>query len=381
MNTFESPRYGSAALSDVLPSVLSALGVMDEPNPLGLSEGQSTVVLLVDGLGWNLLQRHHNEAPFLCSLAGRQLTAGFPTTTATSLTSLGTGLPPGVHGVTGYSSRVPGIEEPVNWLRWQTTRSGRDLREQLVPEQVQSHPTALERADAAGVAVSVVSNHAFQTSGLTRAALRGGTFVPSYTAADVVSAVRSASRARRPNLVYCYDGDLDLIGHVRGIDSDAWRVQLTIIDRLAELIADSIPVGARLVVTADHGMVDVPEHAKIDYDATPALSEDVEMLAGEPRMRYVHVVPGALTNVRRRWQAELGAAMHVLTREDAVDAGWFGPAVTPENCERIGDLIAVATADAAVVRRNAESRMSALRGQHGALTDDELLVPLLQMER
>jgi hypothetical protein len=168
-------RYADASLSDVLPSALAALGVTGEPNALGLDPAESVVVLLVDGLGWNLLRRHAEHAPFLAALSGRALTAGFPSTTVSSIASLGTGLPPGEHGLTAYTSRLDGLDEPMNWLRWQTAHSGTDLLALLPPEQLQPRPTAFERAARAGVAVSVVSSYAFRGSGLTRAVLRGGT--------------------------------------------------------------------------------------------------------------------------------------------------------------------------------------------------------------
>ncbi len=371
-------QYGAASLPDVLPSALAALGVPNEPNTLGLDPTESLVVVLVDGLGWNLLRAHADAAPFLSGLQARPLTVGFPTTTATSLTSLGTGLTPGVHGLTGYTSRVEGVDEAVNWLRWETARSGRSLLEQLVPEELQPHRTAFERAEAAGVEVSVVTHHSFRKSGLTRAALRGGTFVASYTAADAIAAVATAARGRRPNLGYCYNGDLDLVGHVHGCESEAWRIQLALLDRVLEMIATRLPPDTRLLVTGDHGMVDVPDHAKIDYDATPALSDDVETIAGEARARYLHVPAAKLDAVLRRWRDELGDRMLIVTRDEAVAAGWFGPTVEAEVLCRIGDIVAVSTTDVAVVRQRVEPLLSRLRGQHGALTEDELLVPLLQ---
>jgi predicted AlkP superfamily pyrophosphatase or phosphodiesterase len=372
-------RYGEAALADLLPSALAALGVPNEPNPLRLADADCIVVLLIDGLGWNLLHRYAEHAPFLAGLAGlagRPLTAGFPTTTATSLASLGTGRPPGEHGVTGYISLVDGIEEPVNWLRWQGASSGANLLNRLVPEQVQSLPTAFERAERAGVTVSVVSAHAFQGSGLTRAVLRGGSYLPVFTAADTATTVAAAARTGRPSLIYCYNSELDLIGHGRGCHSETWRLQLTLIDRAVRLLAERLPADARLFVTADHGMVDVT--APIDYDAEPALSQDVRAIAGEGRVRYLHVEPGRLAQVRQRWLDRAGDSLVVLTRDEAIERGWYGPVVDPVAERRIGDLVVLATGSAVVVRGRAEPRLAAMIGQHGSLTEDELLVPLLQ---
>ena len=369
-------RYGESSLADVLPSALAALGVAGERNVLAIEPAACVVVLLVDGLGWQLLRAHSGKAPFLSSLTARPLTAGFPTTTAASLTSLGTGVPPGRHGITGYTTRADGLSEPVNWLTWRGAYSGRDLTEEQPPERTQPEATAFERAARAGVNATVVSSPMFRGSGLTRAALRGADFVGSFTAADTATLVGDTARNRR-GLVYCYSADLDLIGHVRGTRSDAWLAQLELIDRGVRMLSDRLPPATRLLITGDHGMLDVPEDAKIDYDSEPILKEGIEILAGEPRARYLHVAPGELEAVRTRWAEALGNRIALITRDDAVGRGWFGPVVTEQARGRIGDLIALATSDSAVVRRKVESRTSALIGHHGAMTDAEMLVPLL----
>jgi len=371
-------RYGEAALADLMPSALAALGLPSEPNPLQLPSSGCIVVLLIDGLGWNLLRRYAEHAPFLAGLAGRPLTAGFPTTTATSLASLGTGRPAGEHGLTGYTSLIGELGQPINWLRWQVAPSGADLLPRLIPEQLQPIPTVFERAERAGVAVSVVSSYGFRGSGLTRAVLRGGSYLPVFTGADTATTVAAAARAGRPSLIYCYYSELDLIGHGRGCHSEAWRLQLALVDRAAQLLAERLPGDALLLVTADHGMVDVPEVAKIDYDAEPELADGVEAIAGEARVRYLHVAPGRLAEVQQRWQDRLAGSFSVLTREQAIERGWYGPRVDPLARQRIGDLVVLATGPGAVVRRRAEQRLAAMTGQHGALTEDELLVPLLR---
>jgi predicted AlkP superfamily pyrophosphatase or phosphodiesterase len=372
--------YGRSSLADVMPSVLASLGVDGEPNVLGLRPAHCVVVLLVDGLGWNLLRGNAGYAPFLSSLAGRSLTAGFPTTTAASITSLGTGRPPGEHGITGYTTRAAGVTEPVNWLTWRGAQSGRDLSEDLPPARIQPMSTAFDRAERAGIRATVVSAPAFRNSGLTGAALWGAHYVPAFTAADTATGVATAAR-ERGGLIYCYNADLDLIGHVHGSRSQAWLAQLQLIDRGAELLAERLPDQARLLITADHGMVDVPDEAKIDYDDDPTLHEGVDLIAGEARVRYLYVAAGQLDAVRERWTHVVGDRTSILTRDEAIDRGWYGPVVTAAARERIGDLIVLAESDVAIVRRRAESRSSALIGHHGALTDDELLVPLLSFEK
>lgn len=371
------PAYGTGALSDLLPSVLASLGVPGERAPLQLPSTSRAVLLLVDGLGLRLLERHADVAPFLTSLARRTLTTGFPSTTVTSLASIGTGLTPGEHGLPGYTSWVEEVDDTVAWLTWTSGTGRQDLREPLVPEQVQPQPSAFERAAADGVAVTVAAPAAFEGSGLTRAVLRGGSYRGSITPGDTVAQAVAGSSVGARSLVYCYTPDLDTTGHVRGVSSDAWLSQLRLVDRFAEELASRLPTDTTLHVTGDHGMVDVPEPARVDVDTTPALRHGVRALAGEPRARHVHCHPGAAEDVLATWSTELGDRMWVGSRESAIAAGLFGPCVTETARDRIGDVVAIATGEVAVVRSAAEPFISRLVGHHGALTDDERLVPLL----
>jgi hypothetical protein len=371
------PAYGDAALADVGPSLLASLGVDTEPNVLGLDEVARVCLFVVDGLGWQQLRRHADAAPFLTTMSGQGITAGFPSTTVTSLSSIGTGLPPGEHSLTGYSSYDEDSGAVVNWLAWRSIGGGDDLRDRLVPEVVQPRPTVWERAAEAGIATSLCTFDNFGGSGLTRAVLRGGRFDGTLAEGDAVARAADAGARGHRSLVYVYVSALDLVGHMRGPDTDAWCAQLGIVDRIAEQLAARLPHGTRLHVTSDHGMVRVPDEAKVDYDGDSALQDGVVALAGEPRVRYAHTRPGAQADVLAAWRERLGPSWWVASREDAVSAGLFGPTVTPDARRRIGDVVAVALGDGGVVERRKLPRMSAMPGQHGSLTDEELLVPLL----
>jgi len=372
------PRYGEAALADVGPSLLAALGVPGERNALGLGELQRAVLFLVDGLGWNQLQASSDVAPYLSSMQGRPLTAGFPATTVSSLASLGTGLPSGQHAMTGYSSYVQEMGSVINWLAWRPVGEGGDIRDRLVPEVVQPQPTVWERAERAGIATTICTFDNFAQTGLTRAVLRGGRWGGTYAEGDAIARAAEASDRGHRSLVYVYVSALDLVGHMRGPDTDAWCGQLAIVDRIAAELARRLPPEATLFVTADHGMVHVPDEAKVDADTTPSLLDGVIALAGEPRARYVHTALGAADDVLATWRDVLGETWHVLRRDDAIATGLFGPVVTTTARERIGDVVALSLANGGVVERRKLPRLSAMPGQHGSVTDDELLVPLLR---
>lgn len=362
------------SLADVLPSALAAVGGPGE-NTLELPAAPAIVVAVLDGLGWTALREHAGDAPFLASLAGRPLAAGFPTTTATSLASIGTGLPPARHGMIGYTTLIPGVlTEPIAWLHWRGARSGNDLSKVAPPEELQPRPTMFERAAAAGVRTRVVAASGLRTSALTRAVLRGADYAGASTLADVAWL---ASRAGAP-VTYAYIDAQDLMGHKHGPSSEPWRMQLTLIDRTMEMLAARLPPGGALVVTADHGMVDVPNEAKVDYDAEPDLRQDVTTLAGEGRARFVHIGGQRVDDVIMRWQDRLGDRVQILRTDELIATGWLGPdAPDPTIRARLGDLTVVSRDETTVVRRRAERYLADMRGQHGARTDAELYVPLL----
>lgn len=362
------PAYGSAALSDLLPSVLAALGVVGERDVLGLPPSRHYCVLLVDGLGWHQLRARPDVAPFLNELTrlptSASLTAPVPSTTAASLTSLGTGLPPGRHGLVGYTCRIPGTGSLLNALRWPGN---------VDPQQWQPHPTIFERARAAGVSCRTLGKGEYRKSGLTLAGLRGSDYVKAATVGQRLALVGQTSDV--PSLTYVYESDLDATGHVNGVGSAAWGYQLALLDRMVELLVDALPPGTTLVVTGDHGMVDIGKDARIDYDASPELQAGVDLVAGEARFRHLYACDGAAGDVASTWREVLGGHAEVLLRDEAIARHWFGP-VDPPVRERLGDVL-VATTDVVVEVPSVFPFESHLTGFHGSLTPAEMDVPLL----
>ncbi|MEU4529857.1 nucleotide pyrophosphatase/phosphodiesterase family protein [Micromonospora ureilytica] len=370
------PDHGGGRLADVLPSALAVLGVPGSPDPLGLVPALAGVrriaVLLVDGLGWYQLPTAAPYAPTLAGLAAtvaRPLIAGFPSTTPTSLVSLGTGVAPGAHGVLGFTVRVPGTDRVLTHTDWAADPS---------PLRWQPVPTQLERARAAGVTTTVVSRPEFGGSGLTLAANRGGDFRGAAGGDAVATAMLAAlSAGAGPTLVSGYHADLDRHGHVSGVDSAPWRVAATEVDALVARLVDGLPSDAALLVTADHGQLDIPAAHRFDLDTDPRLRAGVRLVAGEARVRYLHVEPGAVEDVRATWSEMLGAAARVRTRAEMVATGWFGP-VPEKHLGRIGDVVVTCNDTYAVMASRTERPMaSKLVAYHGSDTAAELTVPLL----
>lgn len=362
-------------LADVIPSVLTAMGVdgFDGRIPLP-GDVSGACVLLVDGLGAELLDAHAEDAPVMADLRGRTLQVGFPATTVAGLAALGTGCRSGEHGLVGYSFRLPDVGV-VNTLRWRMHPWGDDLREVAPPEQVQPMPTTFERAVAAGAKVSVISGAEFTGSGMTRAVLRGGRYIGVQALGDLAARVREA--VADGGFCYAYHGELDMMGHLYGPGSPAWRLQLRQVDRLVESVVEGLPPGGLLAVVADHGMVSVDNDEAVDIDSEPALTEGVTDVGGEARARHIYVAPGALDDVLAAWRETVADRAWVVARDEAIAAGWFGDRVTDATRRRIGDVVAAARGSVGLLRRTAEPLESALIGLHGSLTTAEQNIPLL----
>ncbi len=365
-----APDYASGSLADVLPSVCASLGVPGAVGGLGLAPARRAVVVLVDGLGAAQLSRRLGHAPWFRSLAGstRRVPAGFPSTTATSMGTFGTGRTSGAHGMLGYEVMVPGEDRVFNELSWE---------DGPVPERWQSLPTWFERAEADGVAVTRIGPAFFDGSGLTQAALRGGRFRAADALAARVDAALAAVRSAPRSLVYLYWGEVDKLGHVHGPESFEWTTELEAVDRELSRLAARLPDDTSLTVTADHGMVLCPQETRLDVAREPGMLDGVHLLGGEPRATHVYCRPGAAADVAAAWTAWLGERASVVHRADAVAAGWFGT-VDPAHLPRIGDLVVVAHDDFCLVdSARMRPQLLALAGMHGALTAEELDVPVV----
>lgn len=367
----------NAGLWDVLPSTAALLEVPGMADRLGLRERLGDVrriaVLLVDGLGYHLLPRAAEHAPVIADvLAGRsgtldELCCAFPSTTPTSLVTLGTGTRPGDHGVLGFTVNIPGTDQLLTHVSW---------RDDPPPRQWQPVPTVLERAMAAGVAVSVVSRPQFEGSGLTIAAYGQPRFVGAERSA-ILAERMLAELAAGQHLVYGYHPSLDTASHVHGIASPQWARAAAGVDRLVGRIVAGLPSDAALLVTADHGALDVPTERRIDIADDPRLAAGLRVVAGEPRARYLHTVDGAEQDVLAAWREVLGARADVLSRDEAIARDMFGP-VRPEHLARIGDVVVVCAGDTIVLATGHEpDTVGRLVAYHGSTTAVETAVPLI----
>jgi hypothetical protein len=370
-------RSRAGGLADVLPSVLSALGMAGVRDRLRLREKLAGVrrvaVLLVDGLGYHLLAVAAPCAPLLAEVvAGRagtlaELGCAFPSTTPTSLVTFGTGVLPGEHGVLGFTVNVPGTERVLTHIAW---------ADDPPPRLWQPVPSLFDRAAAAGICATVVARPEFAGSGLSRAAYGDARYAAAARSDELAAQILRAL-ALGPGLVYGYHPTLDTMSHLYGIDSDQWRKAAGSVDRLITRVVEGLPPDAALLVTADHGALDVPSEARVDMDRDPRLAAGVRVVAGEPRVRYLHTAPGATPDVLDTWRGVLDGRASVLSRDEAIATDLFGP-VPADHAARIGDVVVIGQGPTVVLATAHEPEtVSKLVAFHGSTSAVETAIPLI----
>ena len=358
------PDYGGANVRGIVPALLGPASWetglptwMPEP----VSAARAVVVLVLDGLGWDQLQAHRDLMPTVASMAGGPIHTVAPTTTATALTSITTGLTPAEHGLVGYRMAVGG--EVMNVLRWYV--GDQAVRRSHPPREVQPFEPFL------GQTVPVVSVAELQGSAFSEAHLRGCDPVGWRAASSIAVQARLEVEAGE-RFVYCYYGGIDKIAHERGF-GPFYDAELRSADRLVADLLETLPAGAALLVTADHGQVHVGDRL---VTPSPELLASVTMQSGEGRFRWLHTVKGAVEDVAAVARDEVGHLAWVVTKEQTLDEQWFGSAMAPAIRSRLGD-VALAAHEQVSFHDPADSGPFELVCRHGSLTSAEVNVPLV----
>lgn len=337
-----------------------------------LRPARSAVLVVVDGLGAIQLRGHAGHARHLTAGLGKKDVAYsvFPTTTAAALTSTLTALEPGEHGLVGYRVLDRKRDTLVNQLSgWES--------DGIDPLVWQPAPTVFERAVAAGHGAFAVGIAAYAHSGFTRATMRGAAFVAAKTPVERVTVAYQLAADNPGSLVYCYLPEIDKAGHKHGVASAEWIAALEEIDGALAVVP---PRQVGVLITADHGMIDVPPHRHVVLEDGDSRLDGVRHIGGEPRMLHVYLESDADAEaVLQRWRIASEGDADVLSGTEAIATGLFGARVTPDAASRIGDLLVIARGNRAFYDGTAEDqRARGMIGQHGALTPEERQVPYIR---
>jgi len=342
-----------------VPALLGA-GAPPDWLPAPVVGARSVVLLVLDGLGWETVRARRDLLPVLSALEGRAITTTAPSTTSTALTSIACGAPPARHGITGYRVRVGG--RALNVLRWQAGQ-GDDAPD---PREVQPLTPFLGRK------VPVVTRAEFRSTGFTVAHLRDTRFVGWRTTSALLEHVR-ALVAEGESFVYAYYDGVDKVAHEYGLSSPVHHTELVLTDRLVGDLLARLPADAALLVTADHGQVQVGPEGAVGLEDVSRL---VAAYSGEGRFRGLHARTGALADLVAACRERYGHLAWVLTRDQLFDEGWLGSGAGLAVRGRVGDVILAAHAPVVFVDPG-QAKEARMLSQHGSLTEAEMWVPLL----
>jgi hypothetical protein len=356
-------------LSDVF---ISALGsITGKENRLGFSTVNRACVILVDGLGSENLRAASGHAPFLNSTlkASKSINTVFPSTTASAITSFGTGLKPSQHGIHGYSifDRQAGVVR--NMLTgW---------NEDASPQEYQPHPTVAMQAASAGVQTYTVGPAEYEATGFTVLNMRGSKYLPAKTFEDRVIETRKLLNAKSKSLTYLYFPELDSTAHAFGVESTEWLNKLEELDFAMRTLTADVPTEAGLVLTADHGIVDVARDDQIlldEFDLPGLIS-----VSGDPRNSFLYFDSGmAVSAAIEALSGPLEGKCFIATAAEVIEKGWLGPHEV-SNRRFLPDLYLISNGNYACYHRGfAKPQSLRMIGQHGGISTSELSVPLLK---
>lgn len=345
-------------MGGIIPALLSG----DHPDwfPDDVRGARRVVLLVLDGLGAAAVRDHPDRLPVLAGMGGSSITTVVPTTTSAALTSITTGAPPASHGCVGYRMRVGG--QLLNVLRWKVG----DREAAPEPAEVQPLPPFL------GWRIPVVTKSEFEKTGFTTAHLRGSDFRGWRTASALLELVRRSVDQGAP-LTYAYYDGVDKVAHEHGLHSDVYATELILTDRLVSDLLDRLPDDTCLLVTADHGQVEVGPEGAVALDSE--VSRLVSGYSGEGRFRGLHARPGAAADLRDACAERYADRAWVLPRDRLFDEGYLGPGGGLSARSRVGDVVLAAHAPVAFADPRQPKEMQ-MRAQHGSLTADEVEVPL-----
>ena len=338
--------------------------------------GQSDhfVLALIDGLGVGLLQ-HLAEGSFLRTHMCMTLQAVFPSTTVAALTSLATGLWPGTHGVPTWWAYLAGSGVTATVLPFIERFSKRPLSKWgIQSSEVFTAPTLPPRFRR--------ELHSFVPNAITSSVYTSytsaGAEVTGYTTlSEAVAAVLAGiAAATGPTYSYLYYPRVDAFAHDRGPEDEAVRAEVANVDRELSRLADGLKGRARLMVTADHGLIAVSERGR---HAVRADDEIDELLiappSGEPRVPVFHVKEGKAEAFERRFRDRFGEWFVLLTAAEVerLELLWPGPFADVTR-QRVGDYVALPLGEDVLAYEPPGDWMA---GFHAGLTPAEMLGPLI----
>lgn len=357
-----------ARITDITPAVFST----DSHTPLQFPDAKKVCFILIDGLGYRMLRERQGHAPTLRKLClNRDEKPGqpafihtcIPSSTACNIPAFTTGAPPATTGMIGYEHYDHNAHTVINLLQFKDRRKR--------PHSSDSYyrcPTFFDRANDDGVCAYAYGPKKFEGSGMSNISLHGSTFFVTHNFAH--SCQQAADDlSHDADIAYVYSDAIDHAGHKHGWQSYEWQRELEDVDATIGRLLSQLPPQTLVVMTADHGMVDISRAHQTDIAEYSVLSEGIYAIAGEPRA--LHLYANDPDSVRQRWQDFFGDRVVIVPRNEA--PAYYGEPVNTT----LPDLTVFSRDDYTIVDSRIHSPGArAMKGVHGSLTPGEMEIPL-----
>ena len=371
------PDYGRSSLS-ITSSVFGYFGVKGLSYPklpeieekLNTLKPRKIVLLVADGMGENLMNRHLPESSFLRRHDAGTVSAVFPSTTTAATTSLWTGLSPLEHGWLGWSLYFKECAQQIDTFTGAESHTGISYPTGSPANRLMELPATIARVDEDVDTLMVFPFDSAATGGAKVKAV-------ARELEQIPSAVLPFMRGEGRKLCLIYNGEPDHTMHAEGVDCAHARHKIEAVDTVAKTLAEHLPEDTLLIVTADHGLVDSAEWVAVNE--IPELDRCLWMPpAIEGRAAAFYVKPFRRAQFEEAFKKYCGDDFVLFTREEALEKHLFGFGnAHPKVEDFLGDYIACATGKRTIRYGTLAGRASRLIGQHAGLTEDEMTVPVI----
>jgi hypothetical protein len=385
MTTFPRPDYTGASLVNLMASLRGALGAPATDYPEAtllpaaeLRRARRIVLLLIDGLGQDVLLRQPPESVLRRHLRGR-LDSVFPTTTAAAITTLATGTGPQQHAVTGWFLWLRELGMVTSILPFRSRAGNLDLAHAgLAVEPFIGTPSLFAQTGRSAV---VLSPARIVDSAFSRASAGPARRIGYQDLDDLFARLTQlVTAADGPEFIYAYWPEFDSLAHVKGVSGAEAQQHFEQLDRACgdflERIAGS---DTCVLITADHGFIDTgPEHY-LHLAEHPDLAACLRLpLCGEPRAAFCYVRPDRMHAFERYAAEVLSDYCECVPSGELIERGFFGLGTPhPELAARSGDFALLMKERFVIKDYVAGERPFFFAGVHSGLSEAELRVPLV----
>lgn len=392
-SSFVKPRYDTGGFAS-LPGQIK--GYFED------GEYDTIILFFLDSFGWNFFEKFQ-DVPFLKQIArggtATQLTAQFPSTTAAHVTCMHTGLPVGASGVFEWYYYEPQLDEIIAPLLF--SHAGTTVRETLKSTGIDPrclYPTSTFYQDLrrSGVASFVFQDKEYTPSTFSDILLDGSVVHPYTRFTDALVKLGDIlSHDQVPAYICFYYDKIDARCHEYGPNSPQVEVEIRSILTIMEQVFTIKYAWKRkkvlLILTADHGQAEIDpattiylniDHHFAGFERFIRSNRKGELLvpAGSSRDMFLYIKEGLLDEAKGFLNERIEGRAEVVKVKTLIDDGYFGSVISSEFLGRVGDLVILPCRNESVWWYEKDKFEQKYFGQHGGLTREEMLVPLIIFE-